>query len=97
MCTLVVIIYKCVLILLTCTTGIRVFAECQALCRVLFIGHSANKPLLRAALGKVLLSVKSSFTECGTLGTETHSAKTYLPSGKHSAKVALGKGPSAAV
>jgi hypothetical protein len=51
-----------------------------------FIGHSANKALPSAAFGKVLLSVKSSFTECGTLGTEKHSAKTGLPSGKHSAK-----------
>jgi hypothetical protein len=79
------------------TTGIWAFAECQALCRVLFLGHSAKKPLPRAALSKVLLSVTSSFTECRTLGTETHSVKTYLPSGEHSAKVALGKGPSAAV
>jgi hypothetical protein len=69
------------------TTGIRAFAECHALCRVLF----------SRALGKVLLSVTSSFTECRTLGTETHSAKTYLTSGEHSAKVALGKGPSVAV
>jgi hypothetical protein len=67
------------------------------LCRVLFIGHSAKKPLPRGALGKVLLSLMSSFTESRTLGTETHSAKTYLPSGEHSAKVALGKGSSAAV
>jgi hypothetical protein len=59
---------------------------------VLFLGHSAKKPLPRAALGKVLLSVMSSFTESRTLGTETHSAKPYLPSGEHSAKVALGKG-----
>jgi hypothetical protein len=61
------------------------------------MGHSANKALLSAALGKVLLSVKSSFTECGTPGTETHSANTGLPSGKHSTKAALGKGPSAVV
>jgi hypothetical protein len=79
------------------TTGIRTFAKCQALCRVLFIGHSAKKTLPRAALGKVLRSVKSLFTECGTLGTEKHSANTALPSGKHSAKMSLGKGPLAAV
>jgi hypothetical protein len=49
------------------------------------------------ALGKVRLSATSLFTECWTLGTGPHSAKTRLPSVKHSAKVALGKGPSAAV
>jgi hypothetical protein len=42
--------------------------------------------LPRAALGEFLLSVTSWFAECGTLGT-----------GELSAKVALGKGPSAAV
>jgi hypothetical protein len=67
------------------------------LCRVPFVEHSAKKSLPRAALGKVWLSVTSLFTECRTLGTERHSAKTGLPSVKHSAKVALGKGPSAAV
>jgi hypothetical protein len=79
------------------TTGIRVFAECQALCRVLFIEHSAKTTLPRAALGKVLRSVKSLFTECRTLGTEKHSVNTALPSGKHSAKMALDKGPLAVV
>jgi hypothetical protein len=83
--------------ILSITTGIRAFAECQTLYRVLFLGHSAKKPLPRAAFDKVLLSVTSSFTKCRTLGTETHSAKTYLPSDEHSAKMALGKGPSAAV
>jgi hypothetical protein len=64
---------------------------------VLFIGHSAKKILPRAALGKVLRSVKRLFTECGTLGIEKHSAKAALPSGKHSTNMALGKGPLAAV
>jgi hypothetical protein len=64
---------------------------------VLFIAHSAKKTLPSAALGKVLHSVKTLFTECSTLGIEKHSAKTALPSGKHSAKMALGKGPLAAV
>jgi hypothetical protein len=41
----------------THTTEIRASAECQPLCRVLFLGH-----------GKVLLSVTSSFTEYRTLG-----------------------------
>jgi hypothetical protein len=53
---------------------------------VLFVGHSAKKPLPSAALGKVLRSLKSLFNECRTLGTA-----------KHSAKMALGKGPLAAV
>jgi hypothetical protein len=78
-------------------TGIRALTECSALCRVLFVGHSAKKPLPSAALGKVLLLVTSSFTECRTLGIEIHSAKYSLPSAEHSAKAALGKGPSAAV
>jgi hypothetical protein len=44
-----------------------------------FVGHSAKKPLLSAALGKVLLSATSSFTECKTLGTEIHySAKMSI-------------------
>jgi hypothetical protein len=64
---------------------------------VLFIGHSAKKTLSSAALGNVLRSVKSLFTECRTLGTEKHSAKRLLPSGKHSVKKALGKGPLVAV
>jgi hypothetical protein len=67
------------------TTRICVFAECRWLCRVLFIGHSAKQTLPRAALGKVLRSVKSSFTECRTLGTAKHSAKQTLP------RAALGK------
>jgi hypothetical protein len=79
------------------TTGIRAFAECRWLCRVLFIGHSAKKTLPSAALGKVLRSVKSLFTECRTLGTAKHLAKTALPSVKHSAKTALDKGPLATV
>ena len=79
------------------TTGIRAFAECRTLCRVPFLGHSAKTALPRAALGKVRLSVTSLFTERRTLGTGPHSAKTCLPSVKHSAKVALGKGLSATV
>jgi hypothetical protein len=79
------------------TTGIRLFAECRWLCRVLFIGHSAKPTLPSAALSKVLRSVKILFTECGTLGTPQHSAKTALPRVRHSTKRALGKGPLAAV
>jgi hypothetical protein len=52
------------------TTGIWLFAECSALCRVLSIVHSARKSLSSAALGKVLLSVTTVFTESRTLGTE---------------------------
>jgi hypothetical protein len=51
-----------------------------------FVGHSAKTALSRATLGKVRLSAQSLFTECWTLDT-----------GPHSAKGALGKGPSAAV
>jgi hypothetical protein len=58
-----------------------------------FVGHSAKPALPRAALGKVRLSATSLFTECWTLGTGPHSTTTRLPSVKHSAKVALGKGP----
>jgi hypothetical protein len=49
------------------------------------------------ALGRVLRSVKRLFTECRALDTAKHSAKTVLPSVKHSANMALGKGPLAAV
>jgi hypothetical protein len=62
-----------------------------------FFGHSAKKSLPSAALGKDRLSAKSPFTECLTLGTGLHSAKTSLPSVKHSTKGALGKGPSTVV
>jgi hypothetical protein len=64
---------------------------------VLFVGHSVKKPLSSTTLGKVLLSVKITFAESRTLGTEIHLTKTYLPSAKNSAKAALGKGPSTAV
>jgi hypothetical protein len=60
---------------------------------VSFVGHSAKAALPRAALREFLLSITSWFTECRTLGTEELSAKTCL----HSTKVALDKGPSAAV
>jgi hypothetical protein len=77
------------------TTGIRLFAECRRLCRVLFIGHSVKPSLPSAALGKVLRSVNSLFTEWRTLGTAKYSAKTALPSVKDSKNMALGKGPLA--
>jgi hypothetical protein len=54
------------------------FAEC------FFVGHSAKKSLPRAVLGKVLLSVMTTFTESRNLGIERHSAKISLPSAKHS-------------
>jgi hypothetical protein len=81
----------------TYTTGIQGFAECCILCRVPFVGHSAKKALPSAALGEARFSATRLFTECWTLGTGWHSAKTSLPSVKHSAKGALGKGPSTAV
>jgi hypothetical protein len=76
----------------TYTTRHSFFAECRWLYRVLFIGHSAKSTLPRAALGRVLRSVKSLFTECRALDTAKHSANTVLPSVKHSANMALGKG-----
>jgi hypothetical protein len=79
------------------TTRIQSFTMCQELCRVFFVRHSAKKHLPRAALGKVLLSITRSFTECRTLGTEIHLATTSSPSAEHSAKEALGKEPSATV
>jgi hypothetical protein len=54
------------------------FARCLSL-------ESGSLP--SAALGEVLLSVKTTFTESRTLGTSRHSAKTALPSAKHSTKV----------
>jgi hypothetical protein len=63
------------------TTGIRLFAECLALCRVLSVGHSANSCLgndhvyreqdsrHRKTLGK------DNFVECQTLGEQRRSAK----------------------
>jgi hypothetical protein len=51
-----------------------------ALCRV----FGALPSLSSAALGKVLLSVMTTFTESRALGTETHSAKKLVPSAKHS-------------
>jgi hypothetical protein len=67
----------------------------SAFCRALGKEGFAESP--RAALGKVRLSAQRLFTECWTLGRGQHSAKTGLPSVKHSTKGALGKKPSAAV
>jgi hypothetical protein len=72
-----------------------------ALCRVpaalpsAFYRALAKPSLPSAVLGKLLRSVNSLFTECRTLGTAKHSAKTALPRVKHSANMALGKGPLA--
>jgi hypothetical protein len=81
--------------------SVGLFAECllsgTRQRRLCWEPHSAKKALPRAALGKVRLSATSLFTECWTLGTGPHSAKTRLPSVKHSAKGALGKGPSVAI
>jgi hypothetical protein len=60
------------------TTRIRAFAECRRLFRVLFIGHSAKKTLSSAALGKVLRSVKSLFTECRTLDKDCFAERQTL-------------------
>jgi hypothetical protein len=59
------------------TTEIWAFTKCSALYRVLFVGHSAKKPLPSAALGKVLLSVTSSFTECRTHHRNTLSKEVF--------------------
>jgi hypothetical protein len=64
-----------------------------ALCPVL----GALSSVFCRALGKVSLSVTTTFAESGTLGTGRHSANTTLPSAKHRRNSALGKGPSAAV
>jgi hypothetical protein len=80
-----------------CTIGIRVFVECSALCRLLFVGHSAKKPLPSVELGKVLLSANVVVTESRTLGTEIHSAKISLSSATHSTKGDSRQRPSAAV
>jgi hypothetical protein len=49
------------------TTGNRLFVECSAIYRVLFVGHSAKNSLSSAALDKVLLSVTTTFIESRTL------------------------------
>jgi hypothetical protein len=48
-----------------------------ALCRVLSVGHSTKKSLPGTALGKILLSVMTVFTESRILDTEKHSTKKY--------------------
>jgi hypothetical protein len=68
------------------TTGIRLFAKCSVLCQVLFVEHSAKPSLLSVPLGKVLLSITTTFTESWTLDTGKHSAKSALPSANYSAK-----------
>jgi hypothetical protein len=45
---------------------------------VLFIGHLAKKSLSRATLGKVLLSVTTTFTE-RTPGTGKHYESVFTP------------------
>jgi hypothetical protein len=71
-----------------CTTGIRLFAECWMLCRVLSVGHLTKNSLSSVALGKVTLSVTTTFTksrtldkdlfiECQTLGERRRSVKCH--------------------
>jgi hypothetical protein len=69
----------------------------SALCRLFFIGHSAKTSLPIVALGKVTLSVTTTFTESRTLGIDRHSAKRSLPSVNARQKTTLDKWPSAAV
>jgi hypothetical protein len=61
-------------------------ASVAACCLVLALLESGSLP--RATLGKVILSVTTTFTESRTLGTGRHSAKTVLPS---AVALALGK------
>jgi hypothetical protein len=73
------------------TTGIQGFAECCNLCRVPFVGHSAQKDLPSAALGKARLSATRLFTECwqrAVNGRPKADGRQSLPraSGWHSAK-----------
>jgi hypothetical protein len=50
------------------------------------VSPSAKPSLPSVALGNVLLSVTTAFTESWTHGTGKHSAKSALPSATHSAK-----------
>jgi hypothetical protein len=69
-----------------CTNVIRLFAECSLLSRVFFIEHLAKQSLLRTALGKVLLSVTTTFTESRTLGKNPFSVCQALDESRRSAK-----------
>jgi hypothetical protein len=72
-------------------------AFCRMLCRVLFVGHSAKKPLSSATLGKVLLSVTIAFMRAG-LSAQKYTRQWCLSQVPNTRRtVALGKGPSAAV
>jgi hypothetical protein len=57
-----------------------------ALCRVLFVAHSAKKSLSSATLGKVLLSVTITFTESMTLGKDLFVECQTLDERQRSAK-----------
>jgi hypothetical protein len=57
------------------------FAECK------ISGTRQRASLPSAALRKRKHTVNSFFAECHTLGKEKHSAKNFLPSLEHSAKV----------
>jgi hypothetical protein len=50
-------------------------------------GTRQRDSLPSAALGKRKHTVNFTFAECHTLGKEKHSAKNFLPSVEHSAKV----------
>jgi hypothetical protein len=69
----------------------------SALYRLFFVGHSAKTSLLIVALGKVTLSVTTTFTESRTLGIDRYSAKRSLPSVNARQKTTLDKWSSAAV
>jgi hypothetical protein len=61
--------------------SVQTFAECK------ISGTRQRASLPSATLGKEKHTVNSSFAEYHTLGKEKHSAKNFLPSAKHSAKV----------
>jgi hypothetical protein len=68
-----------------------------ALCRVLFVRHSAKTSLSTAALGKITLSITTMFTESRTLDIDRHSVKKSLSSVNVRRKTTLGKWPLAVV
>jgi hypothetical protein len=57
------------------TTGDGFYAECQMLCRVPFIGHSAMRLFAERRSRQNKTLGKDRFTECRALGKEMHSAK----------------------
>jgi hypothetical protein len=81
--------YKLIQIVLCherCTIGIWLFSEWSALCRVLFVGHSAKNCLPSATLGKLTLSATNVYTESKTLGDNNFAECQTVGERRHSAK-----------